>query len=301
MKFGNEADHIFVLPQNMGGNNVTKASILCVWILFVSFAVAEEGGGESVGGELPGSEDVEVEVSVAELIARLGSQCWCERDGAMDALYRQGEEVLDDLSDAMRSTDPEVVWRAEQLVWMIRWRVSPRLIRKLGWLWEQLRSGEWRDRKRGVRYLEAFGDEDALEALGRFAVQDENPAVRRHAHEAGTRLALKLTDRLAHDVSILIRSGNQYLQRGEYDEAIRDYMTAIAFDGDNVVAHYNIACAYALRGKKGDDTLALEALEKALQLGFRDFEHIEKDKDLDPIRADPRFTLLIEKYKSEAD
>jgi|SRR6516165_1579726 hypothetical protein len=50
----------------------------------------------------------------------------------------------------------------------------------------------------------------------------------------------------------------------------------------------------ALQAKYRDK--ALDALEKALQQGLRDYFNIRTDADLIPIRSDPRYQKILEKY-----
>jgi len=59
------------------------------------------------------------------------------------------------------------------------------------------------------------------------------------------------------------------------------------------LAHYNLACSYALL-KQPD--LAIATLRKALELGYEDFRYIQKDHDLDSIRKDPRFRKLLREF-----
>ena len=61
------------------------------------------------------------------------------------------------------------------------------------------------------------------------------------------------------------------------------------------LAHYNLACSYALL-KQPD--LALSTLRKALEFGYRDFRYIRQDRDLDPIRKDPRFKKLLREFEN---
>jgi hypothetical protein len=56
------------------------------------------------------------------------------------------------------------------------------------------------------------------------------------------------------------------------------------------LAHYNLACSYALL-KKVDP--AIKALRKAIELGYCDFRYLREDHDLDAIRHDPRFRQLL--------
>lgn len=58
-------------------------------------------------------------------------------------------------------------------------------------------------------------------------------------------------------------------------------------------AHYNLACRYALL-KQPD--LALTTLRRAVELGYRDFQYMVRDRDLDSIRKDPRFRDLIRQF-----
>ncbi|HJQ97369.1 MAG TPA: DJ-1/PfpI family protein [Candidatus Polarisedimenticolaceae bacterium] len=55
-------------------------------------------------------------------------------------------------------------------------------------------------------------------------------------------------------------------------------------------ALYNLACAYALQGKKDD---ALEALEQAVAAGFSSKGQIETDDDLVSIRNEARFRKVV--------
>jgi predicted RNase H-like HicB family nuclease len=45
---------------------------------------------------------------------------------------------------------------------------------------------------------------------------------------------------------------------------------------------------------------AFENLRRSLELGWRNFQHMEQDTDLDSIRADPRYKELLQKYAKYA-
>lgn len=57
---------------------------------------------------------------------------------------------------------------------------------------------------------------------------------------------------------------------------------------------YNLACALAYRANKD---AALAALDRAVELGFRDDAAIAADNDLKQLRTNPRFAELVEKAK----
>jgi len=60
------------------------------------------------------------------------------------------------------------------------------------------------------------------------------------------------------------------------------------------LARYNLACSLALT-RHFDE--ALFELRKAVELGYRDFNFMKQDRDLDPIRKDPRFRALVREYE----
>jgi tetratricopeptide (TPR) repeat protein len=53
---------------------------------------------------------------------------------------------------------------------------------------------------------------------------------------------------------------------------------------------YNIGCLYAIAGKTG---LALDHLERSMELGMRNKDWLTTDPDLDSVRNDPRFAALL--------
>ena len=61
-------------------------------------------------------------------------------------------------------------------------------------------------------------------------------------------------------------------------------------------AHYNLACRYALLKQRDQ---AITTLRKAVELGYRDFEFMQEDHDLDSIRKDPRFRKLLKEFQGQ--
>ena len=83
---------------------------------------------------------------------------------------------------------------------------------------------------------------------------------------------------------------------GDLDKAIEVHKKAAEFDRLAPVATYNLACAYSLQ-KKTD--LAIEALNKAVEMGFNDAGQIENDSDMNNLRDDKRFTALLKELKGD--
>ena len=60
--------------------------------------------------------------------------------------------------------------------------------------------------------------------------------------------------------------------------------------------YYDAACLYSVMGEKEK---ALEYLQRSLELGFRRFAHIKRDRDLNNIRNTNEFKMLIKKYETK--
>ena len=86
-----------------------------------------------------------------------------------------------------------------------------------------------------------------------------------------------------------------YQGLGQYEKAIEAMDSIIARDEDRAGNYYDAACLYS---RMKDKINALKCLEKALELGYLRFAHIERDFDMDFIRDTEEYKSLIHKYKS---
>jgi hypothetical protein len=66
---------------------------------------------------------------------------------------------------------------------------------------------------------------------------------------------------------------------------------------ENATAHYNLACSLALSKRKGD---ALRELQHAVKLGYRDFDWMQQDPDLDVLKHHPDFQALLQTLKPQS-
>ncbi len=73
----------------------------------------------------------------------------------------------------------------------------------------------------------------------------------------------------------------------------------IVWEPQNPVHHYNLACIEAQAGGSRIP-YAFGALDLAAALGFSDFEHMQADPDLKPLRDDPRFADLVRRVTHNA-
>lgn len=88
--------------------------------------------------------------------------------------------------------------------------------------------------------------------------------------------------------------GDHYTQRGRIPEGLKVDERLARLEPQNPLVFYNLACSYSLAGELDQ---AVGALEKALQLGYRDFDWLAKDPDLKPLRADTAFDELKVKIR----
>jgi tetratricopeptide (TPR) repeat protein len=96
-------------------------------------------------------------------------------------------------------------------------------------------------------------------------------------------------------IDVLRVQGNNLTLKGRYTEGLHIDKRLVQLRPSDPLAHYNLACSFCLV-KKSD--LALKALRRALELGYRDFRYLKEDRDLDAIRHDPRFRQLLREFEN---
>lgn len=101
----------------------------------------------------------------------------------------------------------------------------------------------------------------------------------------------KVIAREPDHVEALMVLGNNYTTRGQHREGLAIDLRLSSLRPNDPLVHYNLACSYSLLRRTAE---AVATLEKAIALGYRDFDFLEKDPDLDPIRGDARFKRLVE-------
>jgi serine/threonine protein kinase/tetratricopeptide (TPR) repeat protein len=82
------------------------------------------------------------------------------------------------------------------------------------------------------------------------------------------------------------------------ERALEDFSRALEVNPRSQQACYNMACVYASRGEI--DT-ALEWLERAVEFGWNDADHLENDPDLAPLRGRERLGELAARIRAKAD
>ena len=83
---------------------------------------------------------------------------------------------------------------------------------------------------------------------------------------------------------------------GKDDEAEQWQDKIIEADPDNAGHYYDRACLYAHMGRYEE---SIASLRTAFEKGYRGFNHIRLDDDMDPVRNIPEFTALIKEYQDK--
>ncbi len=101
---------------------------------------------------------------------------------------------------------------------------------------------------------------------------------------------------LEHDpenVDILVFLGDAFSKRGMIDDGLEIDKRLVRVCPNEPTFYYNLACSHSLLGQLEP---AMAALEKAIHLGYQNFEHLQQDSDLDNLRKDLRFIELLKSF-----
>lgn len=139
-------------------------------------------------------------------------------------------------------------------------------------------------------------DLDSLHSDPRWRdLKKDARAARKDAKKAEGDRAAARYDRLAaagaKDGASLYRVGMDLLNAGRYDVAEKAFRASAAAGNRPGASYYNAGCALARAGKKAE---ALDVLRKALEEGYDDPRHMEKDDDLDDLHGEKRFRELVD-------
>ena len=88
--------------------------------------------------------------------------------------------------------------------------------------------------------------------------------------------------------------GDHYTQRGRFIDGLQVDERLSRLEPDSPLVFYNLACSYSLTSQFDR---AAEALEKALSLGYRDFNWLAKDPDLRNLRKHPVYQRIEDKIR----
>ena len=83
--------------------------------------------------------------------------------------------------------------------------------------------------------------------------------------------------------------GDDYTRRGRFEDGLHVDCRLARLCPDDPLVHYNLACSFSLTEEYRK---AANALRKAIHYGYRDFEHLRKDSDLEPLRQQEIYAAI---------
>ncbi len=104
--------------------------------------------------------------------------------------------------------------------------------------------------------------------------------------------------RLAQRYAQLVRRLGEAFEAEDFERGLRFAERAVEMKPFDPIAHYNLACGLAMTG---DVPAAEAALEEAIELGFVDFHHIERNRYLEPIRGGETYRRVFARWPELLD
>lgn len=89
--------------------------------------------------------------------------------------------------------------------------------------------------------------------------------------------------------------GDNYTRRGRYVDGLKVDEQLSRLRPHDALVQYNLACSYSLTDQSEP---AIAALNRALDLGYRDFKWMAKDPDLKNVRKHPFYKKLRVRIKA---
>jgi hypothetical protein len=116
---------------------------------------------------------------------------------------------------------------------------------------------------------------------------------RRGGEERGMGVTQRALKQFPLRPDVLHWTAHIHFLEGEVERGEVLVEAAMAIAGPDADMLYDLACTRAVLG---DVDSALTRLGEAVEAGFRNWEHIEQDLDLESVRSDPRYAELLRKH-----
>src|SRR3954467_5377645 len=98
-------------------------------------------------------------------------------------------------------------------------------------------------------------------------------------------------------VAVVEILGGLYTRQGRIADGLKMDRKLVKLQPANATAHYNLACSLALSRRKTD---ALRSLRQAIELGYRDYDWMLQDPDLEELKTHPNFVALLDQLKPQS-
>ncbi len=120
---------------------------------------------------------------------------------------------------------------------------------------------------------------------------------RQHDHEFEIRFYESILRRDRNYTEVIELLGGLYTKHGRIADGLKMDRRLVRLLPANATAHYNLACSLALLKKKA---AALRALRQAIELGYRDFDWMQQDPDLEGLKQNAEFLALLDQLKPQS-
>jgi len=120
---------------------------------------------------------------------------------------------------------------------------------------------------------------------------------RTHDHEFEIRFFESILARDSTYTEVVEILGGLYTRHGRIADGLKMDRKLVKLQPANATAHYNLACSLALSQRK---LAALRSLRQAINLGYRDFDWMQQDPDLEPLKSHPAFVALLDQLKPQS-
>jgi len=115
---------------------------------------------------------------------------------------------------------------------------------------------------------------------------------------AGVVVPLCLTAANARDLGKLIDQASMAYEIGDYAACAEKLAEAIRLGARSADNYYNLACCFSLNEQPDE---ALACLDQALDLGYRDIDHLKVDADLYSLHPFDQWAAVLEKCRANQE
>lgn len=102
-------------------------------------------------------------------------------------------------------------------------------------------------------------------------------------------------ERRPGDLDALADLATVYTQLGRIADGLQLDRELVRRQPDSPDAHYNLACSLAL---SGETSTACAALERAVELGYADADHLLADRDLASLHGSATFERIVARLRA---
>lgn len=96
-------------------------------------------------------------------------------------------------------------------------------------------------------------------------------------------------------VDVLVNLGDLFARKGCHRRALQVDLRLTQLRPQNATMHYNLACSHGLLAHMSE---ALAALERAVDLGYTDIDHLLSDSDLEAVRRHVGFRRILARLEA---